>query len=158
MATTVRKSIAQFIPPSGSPKTVKIQPGRSLGLKQMPTPSLIKVISTGLRWSAVNSFLEESGFTQQQLAEYLGMPLRTFARRKEGGGLDENESERLLRLSEIYDAALDLHDGDKAEAREWLLSPVRGLNNDRPIDYARSDFGAREVRNLIGRLGHGVFS
>ena len=158
MATTVRKSIAQFVPSLGSPKTVKIQPGRSLGLKQMATPTLIKVITRGLRWSAVDSFLQESGFTQQQLAEYLGIPLRTLARRKEGGGLDENESERLLRLSEIYDAALHLHDGDKADAREWLLSPVRGLNNARPIEFARSDLGAREVRNLIGRLEHGVFS
>lgn len=124
----------------------------------MEIPTLIQVITSGLRWSAVESFLQESGFTQQQLAQYLGVPVRTLARRKEVGELDENESERLLRLSEIYDAALDLFGGDKDEVREWLLSPVRGLNNSRPIDYARTDFGAREVRNLIGRLGHGVFT
>lgn len=124
----------------------------------MAIPSLIQVISSGLRWSAVENFRQESGFTQQQLAQYLGIPARTLARRKEVGELDENESERLLRLSEIYDAALDLFGGDQDEAREWLLSPVRGLNNSRPIDYARTDFGAREVRNLIGRLEHGVFS
>jgi uncharacterized protein (DUF2384 family) len=35
---------------------------------------------------------------------------------------------------------------------------VRGLDNARPIESVRSDFGAREVRNLIGRLEHGVFS
>jgi putative toxin-antitoxin system antitoxin component (TIGR02293 family) len=124
----------------------------------MEIPTLLKVITSGLRWSAVESFLQESGFTQLQLAQYLGIPVRTLARRKEVGGLDENESERLLRLSEIYDATLDLFNGDKADAREWLFSPVRGLNNSRPIDYARTDFGAREVRNLIGRLEHGVFS
>jgi putative toxin-antitoxin system antitoxin component (TIGR02293 family) len=158
MATTVRKSIAQFVPSLSPTKAVRIQPGRSLGLKRMEVPTLLEVITSGLRWSSVDSFLHESGFTQQELAQYLGVPIRTLARRKEGGGLDENESERLLRLSEIYDAALDLAGGDKANAREWLLSPVRGLNNSRPIDYARTDYGAREVRNLIGRLEHGVFS
>lgn len=98
----------------------------------------------------------DSGFTHAELVEYL-LP-RTLARRKKAGGLDEHESERMLRLAEIYEAALHLFDGDKTDTREWLLSPVRGLNNNRPIDYARIDYGAREVRNLIGRLEHGVFS
>jgi len=112
----------------------------------------------GLRWTAVDSFLHVSGLTEQQLAEYLSVSLRTLARRKEGGTLGESESERLLRLSEIYDATLHLFDGDQVGARKWLLSPVRVLNNARPIDYARTGIGAREVRDLIGRLEHGVFS
>ena len=69
---------------------------------------------------------------------------------EESGSLDEHESERMLRLAEIYEGALHLFAGDKGDAREWLLSPVRGLNNNRPIDYARTDYGAREVRNLMG--------
>ncbi len=68
------------------------------------------------------------------------------------------ESERLLRLAEIFEAALSLFDGDHDGVRQWLTSPVRGLGNARPIDYARTELGAREVRNLIGRLEDGVFS
>ena len=93
-----------------------------------------------------------------ELADYLGVTPRTLARRKEMGNLDQYETERIFRLVEIYDAALHLFDGEKIDAREWLLSPVCGINDKRPIDYARTDFGAREVRNLIGRLEDGVFS
>jgi putative toxin-antitoxin system antitoxin component (TIGR02293 family) len=156
MATAARKQVAQFVP-SASPRH-RPQPGELLGLKSREIQSVLDVIFTGLRWSAVSSFLHDSGFTQTELAEYLGVPPRTLARRKEAGSLDEHESERMLRLAEIYQAALHLFDDDKTDAREWLLSPVRGLNNKRPIDYARTDYGAREVRNLIGRLEHGVFS
>lgn len=156
MATAAQKRITQFVP-TASPKH-RAHPGELLGLKSGELQSVLDVIFSGLRWASVNSFLHHSGFTQAELAGYLGVRPRTLARRKEAGSLDEHESERMLRLAEIYEAALQLFDGNKADAREWLLSPVRGLNNNRAIDYARTDYGAREVRNLIGRLKYGVFS
>jgi putative toxin-antitoxin system antitoxin component (TIGR02293 family) len=156
MATATRKHVAQFVP-RASPKH-RAHPTELLGLQSKEIQFVLDAISSGIRWSSVNSFLHDSGFTQAELAEFLGLPPRTLARRKEAGSLDEHESERMLRLAEIYEAAVHLFDGDKADAREWLLSPVRGLNNNRPIDFARTDYGAREVRNLIGRLEHGVFS
>jgi putative toxin-antitoxin system antitoxin component (TIGR02293 family) len=62
------------------------------------------------------------------------------------------------RAAEIYAACLELFDGNREHACEWLSSPVRGLGYARPIDYAKTEAGAMEVRNLIGRLEDGVFS
>lgn len=149
-----RKQIAQFVPSVG-PTARACEP---FGIKFSDIQSVLDTISTGLRWPAVNSFLNDSGFTRAEVADYLGWPPRTLERRIEAGRLNEHESERMFRLAEIYEHALHLFNGDKTDAREWLLSPVHGLNNKRPIDYARIDYGAREVRNLIGRLEHGVFS
>jgi putative toxin-antitoxin system antitoxin component (TIGR02293 family) len=106
----------------------------------------------------VRKFLDIIGLSQQDLAKYLAIPERTFARRRETGTFDRRESEQLLRLAEISQAALELFDGDTEATRTWLTSPVRGLGNARPIDFAQSEFGAREVRDLIGRLADGVFS
>jgi putative toxin-antitoxin system antitoxin component (TIGR02293 family) len=125
---------------------------------KLDTPSILKVLKAGLSWSRVSQFMAESGFSAQQVAEFLGLPERTFARRRSGGSFLRDESERLLRLMEIHAAALELFGGDSGATRDWLTAPVRGLNHARPIDYAQSDYGAREVRNLIGRLEHGVFS
>jgi putative toxin-antitoxin system antitoxin component (TIGR02293 family) len=147
---------AHFLLPPQMAK--KSSPGRILGLKEMNLPSLIRLIDKGLPWSTVPAFARVSGFSQQELADFLGTPARTFARRRHSGTLDRAESERLLRLAEIFDAALGLFDGDHDGARQWLTSPVRGLGDASPIDYARTELGAREVRNLIGRLEDGVFS
>jgi len=122
------------------------------------TFSILKVLQVGLSWSRVSQFMAESGFSAQQVAEFLGLPERTFARRRSCGVFLKDESERMLRLMEIHAAALQLFGGDVGAVRDWLTTPVRGLNHARPIDYAQSDYGAREVRNLIGRLEHGVFS
>jgi putative toxin-antitoxin system antitoxin component (TIGR02293 family) len=62
------------------------------------------------------------------------------------------------RAAEIYDACLELFSGNRENAWEWLSSPVRGLGYACPIEYAKTETGAMEVRNLIGRLEHGFFS
>ena len=155
MPVTSPKATHFVLPPHQERKS---SPGRTLGLKEMNLPSLIRLLDSGLPWSTVPAFARVSGFSQQELAEFIGVPARTFARRRISGTLDPGESERLLRLAELFDAALSLFGGDHDGARQWLTSPVRGLNNARPIDYARTELGARELRNLIGRLEDGVFS
>lgn len=99
-----------------------------------------------------------SGIPLTQIAEIIGTPPRTLARRKAAGRLSADESEKLLRLSAVFENALELFDGDRSEALTWLASPKRELENQTPLDYARTEVGAREVENLIGRLEHGVFS
>jgi putative toxin-antitoxin system antitoxin component (TIGR02293 family) len=150
------KSAAAFAPPLGS--KVKPRIGTTLGLKSMDVPTLINAARAGLSWNSVKRFLVATGLSQQQLANYLDIPERTFARRRETGALDRRESEKLLRLAELWEAALDLFDGDEVRTRAWLLAPAFGLGNVAPIHYARTEFGGREVRALIGRIADGVFS
>jgi uncharacterized protein (DUF2384 family) len=38
------------------------------------------------------------------------------------------------------------------EARRWLKTPQRGLHGAVPLDYAKTDLGAREVENLLSQL------
>jgi putative toxin-antitoxin system antitoxin component (TIGR02293 family) len=62
------------------------------------------------------------------------------------------------RAAEIYETCLELFDGDRDAAWGWLTSPAFGLGHACPIDYAKTEAGALEVRNLIGRLEYGVLS
>jgi putative toxin-antitoxin system antitoxin component (TIGR02293 family) len=150
------KSVAAFVPPH-APK-VRPRIGTALGLKSMDVPALIRAANAGLSWNSVKRFLSATGLNQQELATYLDIPERTFARRRETGALERRESEKLLRLAEIWEAGLDLFDGDESRTRAWLVAPAFGLGNVAPIDYARSEFGGREVRGLIGRIADGVLS
>ena len=155
MAVRKKEPVARFVPrvPSDKPSSV----GKALGLSSLETASLMKAAHRGLTWAAVQRFLDSSGFSKQDIAQYLDIPERTLARRRVAGIFGSRESEQLLRLAEIYEAVLDLFDGDAGSTLAWLTSPVRGLGNVRPIDMARSEFGARDVRDTIGRLRDGVF-
>ncbi len=152
-----RKTVATFVP--AVPAKAESRIGKTLGLKSMDAPSLIHAAASGLSWGAVKKFLDATGLTQQDLAHYLDIPERTFARRREAGAFDRRESEQLLRLAEIWEAALELFDGDAARTHSWLTSRRRlSLGGARAIDYAKNEFGARELRALIGRLEDGVIS
>lgn len=150
------KSVVAFVAPHDPKGRSRI--GTTLGLKSMDVPALIRAANAGLSWNSVKRFLAATGLNKRQLANYLDVPERTFARRRETGALDRRESEKLLRLAEIWEAGLDLFDEDEARTRAWLVAPAVGLGNVAPIDYARTEFGGREVRALIGRIADGVFS
>lgn len=72
--------------------------------------------------------------------------------------MSPDESERLLRISTIFEKAVALFEGNVGEAVEWLTKPKKALGDKVPMSYAGSELGAREVENLIGRLEHGVFT
>jgi putative toxin-antitoxin system antitoxin component (TIGR02293 family) len=144
--------------PAAAPSKARLLFGSSFGIMRMDVQALIHAAHHGVSWDSVKKFMETAGLTQQQLASYLDLPERTFARRRTEGAFDSRESEKILRLVEICEDALELFDGNRAAAASWLLTPAFGLGNASPIDYARTEFGAREVRALIGRIADGVFS
>lgn len=140
-------------------KSVHAQlPGQTLGLTVSSSGELIRQVGRGFSFRTMHALESRSGIPLNQIAEIIGTPPRTLARRKASGRLSADESEKLLRLSAVFEKALELFEGDRSEALTWLCSRKKELENQTPLDYARTEVGAREVENLIGRLEHGVFS
>jgi putative toxin-antitoxin system antitoxin component (TIGR02293 family) len=132
--------------------------GASLGLTASQTVDLVRQIEAGLPYKALLSLAATSSLSVAVIASTLGIPERTLARRKVAGRLAPNESERLLRISTLFEKAVELFEGDVAGAVTWLTSPKRALGRQTPLAYSRTEPGAREVEDLIGRLEDGVFS
>jgi putative toxin-antitoxin system antitoxin component (TIGR02293 family) len=132
--------------------------GSSLGLRSTSTPQLIEQLEVGLSFHTLQAFESNSGIDVVSLATLIGIPDRTLARRKAAGRLAPEESERLLRISTIFEKAVGLFEGDAEAAIHWLTTPKKALNGQQPLQYSRTEPGAREVENLIGRVEHGVFA
>jgi hypothetical protein len=54
--------------------------------------------------------------------------------------------------------ALALFEGGADAAMRWLTSSQKTLGDQTPLEHARTEIGAREVEERVGRLEHGVFS
>ena len=66
-------------------------------------------------------------------------------------------SDRVVRFAKLMGKAVKVF-GNLDDARQWLSSPQFGLGGAVPLDYAKSELGAREVENLLGRIEYGVYT
>src|ERR1700755_486299 len=101
--------------------------GQSLGLKARTSADLIQQVQRGFSFRSLQAFAERSSRGVAQIASILAIPERTLARRKSSGKLSWEESERLLRLSAIFEDTLELFEGDSAAAVQWLTASQQAL-------------------------------
>ena len=101
--------------------------GSSLGLSADSTQHLIRELRRGLSFRALESLSSQSGIPIRDIASVIGIPERTLARRKVTGRLATGESERLLRISRIFEYAVGMFGGDVAGGVAWLRAPRRAL-------------------------------
>jgi putative toxin-antitoxin system antitoxin component (TIGR02293 family) len=133
-------------------------PHGSLGLPTGDVFGLVGRLKSGLSFTTLVAFANNSGLTFAEISRVLRIPSRTLARRKSGGKLSALESERLARLAELVDRAVELFEGDGGAALAWLRAPSKALGKLSPLTLAETEQGARAAEDLIGRLEYGVYS
>ena len=117
----------------------------------------IEQIRAGLSFRAVQNLQKALDLPMERIASVLGMSRATLHRRKLQGKIDREASEKLVRYQSLLKKAEEVF-GDAENAREWLTHPQRGLGNAVPLEFAKSELGAGEVENLLGRIEYGVYS
>jgi putative toxin-antitoxin system antitoxin component (TIGR02293 family) len=127
-----------------------------LGLRSYEPLRIVASVRKGLPYSALLRLQRNTGLSASVLAEVAQIPARTLARRKQLGKLDPDESDRLVRVARVFGRAFELFEGDVRIARDWLSTPQIALGGRAPLELAKTDVGAREVENLVGRLEHGI--
>lgn len=129
-----------------------------LGLETFDAPDLLRAVRKGFLYRTFERFLRNTSLPFETMTKLIDIPRRTLTRRKREGRFLPDESDRLLRASRLFGRTLELFEGDRNAATEWLTKAQPALGGALPIDLAKTDVGAREVETLIGRLEHGVFS
>jgi putative toxin-antitoxin system antitoxin component (TIGR02293 family) len=149
-----RADAPEDIPPVGGERRFL---GRSAGIRATGTADVLAALKKGLPLASFEKLHKAIGLTSLELARAARISLRTLHRRKEGGRLLPDESERVFRIACVFDKAVDVLGGPDA-ARKWFKTPLRALGGKTPIEYCDMEVGLREVELVLGRIEHGVFS
>lgn len=116
---------------------------------------LIAALEVGIETTVFEEGAVALGLTEGQLADLLRITPSTLARRKRAGRLTFDESERLYRIVRLAQRAAEVLGGVDA-ARVWLQAPKLGLGGATPLTHARTEPGARDVEDLLGRIEYGI--
>ncbi|HFD32210.1 MAG TPA: hypothetical protein ENJ28_05825 [Gammaproteobacteria bacterium] len=80
----------------------------------------------------------------------IGVSKFTLDRCRKNKRFNAIESDRLYRIAAIYRLVLKLFNDDNNGAKVWFTRPA--------ISQLETQAGAEKVRDLTGRLKHGVFT
>ena len=131
---------------------------RSPAGRDAPLSKMIRSVRTGVRSSRAQQTFRELDLSVDEASRSIGLSVRTFQRRKAGRQrLDPIESEKVLRLARVADAATETL-GTREAARLWLRLPNVALGNQSPLTLLDTDIGASAVLDTLTRLESGVFS
>lgn len=119
---------------------------------------MLTKIRKGFPYKVISRLETTLQMPRKEIADILSITGSTLARRKTAGRLEEGESDRVVRVTRLMDAAVEMTQGDVDAAANWMKSPRSALNNETPLQHAKTELGAREVEDLIGRIRHGAFS
>lgn len=123
----------------------------------MPREPLVDHLRKGFPMHEFHLLRELLAIPEEELGRYLGISTATLHRRKKTGKLETPESERIVRFARLFGIGMEVFE-TKDATREWLKAPNPGTAGEAPLSYADTEFGAREVENLLGRIDQGVFS
>lgn len=112
------------------------------------------ILAQGLHRTAFERLKALTSISGEELGRVVGIPMRTLARREQ---FKPDESERILRVASVFHRTIEVL-GDLEKARRWFATPKRALGGRTPLEFCDTEPGAEEVRDLLGRLEHGVFT
>ncbi|MCB2193899.1 MAG: DUF2384 domain-containing protein [Deltaproteobacteria bacterium] len=129
-----------------------------LGRKVSNLADFDALVRDGLPWASARHVKEALDLSDELFASWLETSQRTLARwKKSRPKLSLATSDRLYRLVSIVVLACEVFEELDAAMR-WLRRPQVGLGGRVPLELAKTEPGAREVENLLGRLEYGVVS
>lgn len=117
---------------------------------------VVKTIRKGVGIKALNVLADNLDLTVKDISGIVDISYRTLNRRRKTGLLTSEETERVYRVASLIVRTNEvLHDHN--EAMHWLKTPKKALGGEIPLNLADTEVGADEVKDLLGRIEHGVF-
>lgn len=129
----------------------------AIPLVDMTSFQKMQIVRDGVTKTYLTKLKEETSLDYDALAQALSVTRSTLINKKGDQKFSDHISERIIAVAEIYSFGYVVFE-DKDNFNQWMFSSNQALAGSKPFELMDNQFGREEVRNLIGRIAHGVFS
>jgi putative toxin-antitoxin system antitoxin component (TIGR02293 family) len=91
------------------------------------------------------------------LSHVLGTTKTTLHKKHAQETFSSSISEKFIALTDVYKFGYEVFE-DEENFNKWMLTSNKALGDRVPLDLMDTIFGIDEVKNVIGRIEHGVYS
>jgi putative toxin-antitoxin system antitoxin component (TIGR02293 family) len=117
----------------------------------------LAAVERGIPLATLDEFSAYSGIPLKDILEAV-IPLRTLKHRRERKEpLNIDESDRLARVTRLYDLTVRVF-GNPDKARRWLTRPKERFDGRTPVNMMRSEAGGRGVEEMLYQIDEGMFA
>ncbi len=112
-------------------------------------------VLAGLPTDTLEHLQESLALSNRELADAILLAPRTLARRRREERLLPDESERVYRMTMLFELALRTLGGSDA-ARTWMKESNYALGDEVPLQLARTEPGAELVERTLHNIAYGI--
>ncbi len=116
---------------------------------------LITITRKGLPKSVVYSVCDVLDITMDRLSDLLHISHRTLQRKANDDLLAVSITQQLFEIAEVVSEGIKVFD-TLDNFRKWLHSSPYLFNGQKPLDFLDTRFGIQYVKNILGRIAHGI--
>ncbi|MCL1077287.1 DUF2384 domain-containing protein [Parashewanella spongiae] len=129
---------------------------QAMGVLDEQTKTQSAAITKGYQFYVCENLLKKTKMSQLEFQSITHIPMSTLKRRlKNKERFSTQESDVIYRFAKIVELSIELF-ATEEKAMQWIRSEIRGLDYKKPIDMINTSIDFQSVKDLIGRLQHGV--
>jgi len=117
---------------------------------------LIKLSRQGISMKMLKGIIQFTSLTIKEIATLLPISERQLARYEDAHLLRKDISSHLILLVELYERGFDVLGEEKFKI--WTRLANRALGGLQPIEVLDTPIGINMVRDILGRIEHGIYS
>lgn len=130
--------------------------GISVPINKLTSLEKMELLEKGIKKSDLENFKLKAHLDYDKLSQALSVTRATLINNK-SDFYSEGISERILALTDLYSYGYEVFE-DEEKFNSWLFTSNKSLGNKKPFDIIDNQFGREEIKNIIGRIEHGIYS